>query len=28
LAFVVMIIAGVLEEYVSVPFGNLIAALF
>ena len=28
LAFVVMIIAGVLEEYVSVPFGNMIAALF
>ena len=28
LALVVMIIAGVLEEYVSIPFGNLIAYLF
>lgn len=26
-AFVVMIIAGVLEEYISVPFGNFIAAI-
>ena len=28
LAFVVMIIAGVLEEYISIPFGNFIAYLF
>jgi uncharacterized membrane protein SpoIIM required for sporulation len=28
LAFVVMIVAGVLEEYVSVPFGNFIAGWF
>ena len=28
LALLVMIIAGVLEEYVSIPFGNLIAYLF
>lgn len=28
LAFVVMVVGGVLEEYVSVPFGNLIASLF
>ncbi|WP_407416464.1 stage II sporulation protein M [Methanobrevibacter sp.] len=27
LAFVIMIIAGVLEEYVSIPFGNFIAAV-
>lgn len=28
LALAVMIIAGVLEEYISIPFGNLIAYLF
>ena len=28
MAFLVMIVAGVLEEYVSVPFGNMIAGIF
>lgn len=28
LAFLVMILAGFLEEYVSIPFGNMIASIF